>query len=243
MTITVTNEIDKTISVLSALGADRDLVANIEQLVERVTAAFRAGNKVLLAGNGGSAADAQHIAGEFVSRFNFDRPGLAAFALTVDSSVMTAIGNDYGYEKLFERQIQATGRPGDIFWAYSTSGRSPNILRALEAAGLRACSRSASRATGQAPRNARARGHLYRDPVGIDAQDPGRPSGLRPYCVWHGGRADLRMSAMLPCLILAGGLGTRLRPVLGSHAEGACVGRRRAVPRVDVAMVVAARRD
>ncbi|MGA7812318.1 D-sedoheptulose-7-phosphate isomerase [Caballeronia sp.] len=134
MTITVTNEIDKTISVLSALGADRDLVANIEQVVERVTAAFRAGNKVLLAGNGGSAADAQHIAGEFVSRFNFDRPGLAAFALTVDSSVMTAIGNDYGYEKLFERQIQATGRPGDIFWAYSTSGRSPNILRALEAA-------------------------------------------------------------------------------------------------------------
>ncbi len=69
-----------------------------------------------------------------MSRFNFDRPGLAAFALTVDSSVMTAIGNDYGYEKLFERQIQATGRPGDIFWGYSTSGRSPNILRALEAA-------------------------------------------------------------------------------------------------------------
>jgi len=94
----------------------------------------KSGNKVLLAGNGGSAADAQHIAGEFVSRFNFDRPGLAAFALTVDSSVMTAIGNDYGYEKLFERQIQATGRPGDIFWGYSTSGRSPNILRALEAA-------------------------------------------------------------------------------------------------------------
>jgi D-sedoheptulose 7-phosphate isomerase len=134
MTITITSEIDKTISVLSALGADRELVANIEQVVERVTAAFRAGNKVLLAGNGGSAADAQHIAGEFVSRFNFDRPGLAAFALTVDSSVMTAIGNDYGYEKLFERQIQATGRPGDIFWGYSTSGRSPNILRALEAA-------------------------------------------------------------------------------------------------------------
>ena len=134
MTITITSEIDKTISVLSALGADRELVVNIEQVVERVTAAFRAGNKVLLAGNGGSAADAQHIAGEFVSRFNFDRPGLAAFALTVDSSVMTAIGNDYGYEKLFERQIQATGRPGDIFWGYSTSGRSPNILRALEAA-------------------------------------------------------------------------------------------------------------
>jgi len=134
VTITVNNEIDKTISVLSALASDRALVQRIEQVAERVTAAFRAGNKVLLAGNGGSAADAQHIAGEFVSRFNFDRPGLAAFALTVDTSVMTAIGNDYGYEKLFERQIQATGRPGDIFWGYSTSGRSPNILRALEAA-------------------------------------------------------------------------------------------------------------
>jgi D-sedoheptulose 7-phosphate isomerase len=134
VTITVNNEIDKTISVLSALASDRALVQRIEQVAERVTAAFRAGNKVLLAGNGGSAADAQHIAGEFVSRFNFDRPGLAAFALTVDTSVMTAIGNDYGYEKLFERQIQASGRPGDIFWGYSTSGRSPNILRALEAA-------------------------------------------------------------------------------------------------------------
>ena len=134
MTINIASEIDKTISTLSALAADRQVIANIELVVERVTAALRAGNKILLAGNGGSAADAQHIAGEFVSRFNFDRPGLAAFALTVDTSVMTAIGNDYGYEKLFERQIQATGRPGDIFWGYSTSGRSPNILRALEAA-------------------------------------------------------------------------------------------------------------
>ncbi|MDN7874145.1 D-sedoheptulose-7-phosphate isomerase [Burkholderia aenigmatica] len=134
MTITVESEIRQTLSVLTALVSDRDQLARIEQVAERVTEALRAGNKILLAGNGGSAADAQHIAGEFVSRFNFDRPGLAAFALTVDSSVMTAIGNDYGYEKLFERQLQATGRPGDVFWAYSTSGRSPNILRALEVA-------------------------------------------------------------------------------------------------------------
>ncbi|RQS23223.1 SIS domain-containing protein [Burkholderia sp. Bp8998] len=134
MTISVKNEIEQTLSVLSGLLSDQEQVARIERVAEHVTTVLRAGNKVLLAGNGGSAADAQHIAGEFVSRFNFDRPGLAAFALTVDSSVMTAIGNDYGYEKLFERQIQATGRPGDIFWAYSTSGRSPNILRALEAA-------------------------------------------------------------------------------------------------------------
>ncbi|WP_321811200.1 MULTISPECIES: D-sedoheptulose 7-phosphate isomerase [unclassified Burkholderia] len=134
MTIGVKSEIEQTLSVLSGLLADHEQIARIERVAERVATAFRAGNKVLLAGNGGSAADAQHIAGEFVSRFNFDRPGLAAFALTVDSSVMTAIGNDYGYEKLFERQIQATGRSGDIFWAYSTSGRSPNILRALEVA-------------------------------------------------------------------------------------------------------------
>jgi D-sedoheptulose 7-phosphate isomerase len=134
MTMTVTGEIDKTLTVLQALMADNGLIQRVGEVAERITAAFRAGNKVLLAGNGGSAADAQHIAGEFVSRFNFDRPGLPAFALTVDTSVMTAIGNDYGYERLFERQIQASGRAGDVFWGYSTSGRSPNILRAFEAA-------------------------------------------------------------------------------------------------------------
>ncbi len=90
--------------------------------------------KILLAGNGGSAADAQHIAGELVSRFAFDRPGLAAMALTTDTSILTAIGNDYGYEKLFARQVQANGNPGDIFIGYSTSGNSSNILLALEEA-------------------------------------------------------------------------------------------------------------
>jgi D-sedoheptulose 7-phosphate isomerase len=135
MSLSVHGEITKTIAVMQSIIADDGLMERIERVAERITEAFRAGNKVLLAGNGGSAADAQHIAGEFVSRFLFDRPGLPAFALTVDTSVLTAIGNDYGYEKLFERQIQATGRAGDVFWAYSTSGRSPNILRALEAAG------------------------------------------------------------------------------------------------------------
>ena len=91
----------------------------------------KSGNKVLLAGNGGSAADSQHIAGELVSRFMFDRPGLPAIALTTDTSIITAIGNDYGYESLFSRQIQALGKSGDIFIAYSTSGKSPNILNAL----------------------------------------------------------------------------------------------------------------
>ncbi len=108
-----------------------------EQLAAAAAACIQSlknGGKVLLAGNGGSAADAQHIAGELVSRFNFDRPGLAAVALTTDTSILTAIGNDYGYEQLFARQVQALGRAGDIFIAYSTSGKSPNILHALKVA-------------------------------------------------------------------------------------------------------------
>jgi D-sedoheptulose 7-phosphate isomerase len=92
------------------------------------------GGKVLLAGNGGSAAQAQHMAGEFMGRFAFDRPGLPAIALTTDTSVLTAIGNDYGYESLFSRQVQAHGNKGDVFIGYSTSGQSPNILMAFEEA-------------------------------------------------------------------------------------------------------------
>jgi len=120
--------------LVQALLADRMLLAVVEQVVEACEHALRAGAKVLFAGNGGSAADAQHMAGEFVSRFHYDRPGMAAIALTVDSSVLTAIGNDYGYARVFARQIEALGRPGDVFFAYSTSGQSPNILHALHAA-------------------------------------------------------------------------------------------------------------
>jgi D-sedoheptulose 7-phosphate isomerase len=95
---------------------------------------LRAGGKVMLAGNGGSAADAQHIAGEFLSRLRFDRHPLPAIALTTDSSVLTAVGNDYGYEQVFERQLRGLGRKGDVFIAISTSGKSPNVLAALRAA-------------------------------------------------------------------------------------------------------------
>lgn len=130
----INNEIDKAISVFSNIRTNEDILAKVEICVAEICAALNNGNKILLAGNGGSAADAQHIAGEFVSRFNYDRPGLAAFALTVDTSILTAIGNDYGYEMLFARQIQATSRPGDIFWAYSTSGKSPNIITAMKTA-------------------------------------------------------------------------------------------------------------
>jgi len=99
-----------------------------------IHAALLSGRKLLIAGNGGSAADAQHIAGEFVSRFAFDRPALPSIALTTDTSVLTAIGNDYGFEHVFERQVRGLGQPGDVFLAISTSGQSKNIIVALRAA-------------------------------------------------------------------------------------------------------------
>ena len=119
---------------LAAAIADPNFVATLAAIVDRVAAALAAGNKVLLAGNGGSAADAQHLAGEILGRFNYDRAPVAAIALTTDSSILTAIGNDYGYERLFERQILGLGCAGDVFFAISTSGRSANILRAIDAA-------------------------------------------------------------------------------------------------------------
>jgi len=119
---------------LTRASDDPKLRAAIHGIVEVITGAFRAGHKLLIAGNGGSAADAQHIAGEFLSRLNFDRNPLPAIALTTDSSVLTAIGNDYGFERTFERQVRGLGKPGDVFIAISTSGRSPNILAALKAA-------------------------------------------------------------------------------------------------------------
>jgi D-sedoheptulose 7-phosphate isomerase len=115
-------------------AADRELVAAIVAIAGRVAQAIRGGGKLLLAGNGGSAADAQHIAAEFVGRFINDRAPLAAIALTTDTSALTAIGNDYGFDQVFERQIRALGRQGDVFVAISTSGRSPNIVAALKAA-------------------------------------------------------------------------------------------------------------
>jgi D-sedoheptulose 7-phosphate isomerase len=119
---------------LAAMAADSVLLAAVARAADACVAALRKGNKVLFAGNGGSAADAQHLAGELVSRFAYDRPGLPSFALTTDTSVLTAIGNDYGYEKLFARQIEAVGAAGDVFFGISTSGRSPNVLNALHAA-------------------------------------------------------------------------------------------------------------
>lgn len=101
---------------------------------DAIEKSLRADCKLLTAGNGGSAGDAQHIAGEFVSRLNYDRAPAASIALTTDTSVITAVGNDYGYDKVFERQVLALGRPGDVLLAISTSGRSPSILNAMRAA-------------------------------------------------------------------------------------------------------------
>jgi D-sedoheptulose 7-phosphate isomerase len=121
-------------SVTKAMAEDAALCAATERAAMMVVASLRAGGKLLLCGNGGSAADAQHWAGELVSRFHYDRPGLPAIALTTDTSIMTAIGNDYGYERLFARQVEALALPGDVLFALSTSGRSPNILAALRTA-------------------------------------------------------------------------------------------------------------
>lgn len=124
----------KTIETKQAILADTALQQRIVDAAEMCVNALKNGNKVMFAGNGGSAADAQHLAAEFVSRFNFDRPGLASIALTVDTSMLTAIGNDYGFELLFSRQVQANGQKGDVFFGISTSGNSGNIIKAVEQA-------------------------------------------------------------------------------------------------------------
>lgn len=111
-----------------------EFVDHVNLVAFRIVESVHAGGKVLLAGNGGSAADAQHIAAELVGRYRRDRVPLAAIALSTDTSVLTAIGNDYSFEEVFARQIRALGRPGDVFVAISTSGMSDNVLRAARAA-------------------------------------------------------------------------------------------------------------
>jgi len=122
------------LDVLARAAAEPGFGAAVLAIAQAVEQSLRAGGKVMLAGNGGSAADAQHIAGEFLSRLRFDRHPLPAIALTTDSSVLTAVGNDYGYDQVFERQLRGLGRTGDVFIAISTSGKSPNVLAALQAA-------------------------------------------------------------------------------------------------------------
>ena len=119
---------------LERASADRGFLSTVATIAKIIADAYRTGGKLLIAGNGGSAGDAQHIAGEFLSRYGMDRRPLPAIALTTDTSVLTAVGNDYGFEQVFERQVRGLGRRGDVFLALSTSGRSANVIAALRAA-------------------------------------------------------------------------------------------------------------
>ncbi|MDI9569151.1 MAG: D-sedoheptulose 7-phosphate isomerase [Pseudomonadota bacterium] len=111
-----------------------DNLSGIVRVVEMMTAALKAGNKIMIFGNGGSAADAQHLAAEFVNRFLIERPPLPAISLSADTSIITSIGNDYDFSEIFSKQIRALGQPGDVAWGISTSGRSRNVYKALEQA-------------------------------------------------------------------------------------------------------------
>ena len=128
------SSLQKSKAVVDELLTSQDIQGCIYAAIEMVVACFQNEKKLLFAGNGGSAADSQHMSAEYVSRFVFDRPGLPSIALTTDTSALTAIGNDYGFDKLFSRQIQALGAEGDVLFAYSTSGTSFNIIKGLEEA-------------------------------------------------------------------------------------------------------------
>ncbi len=131
--LTIDSYLDDSLAALTAFRADGVQRRVLADMADALVLAFQAGRKLLLCGNGGSAGDAQHIAGEVLGRLMYDRPALPALALTTDSSVMTAVSNDYGYDRVFERQVMGLGQPGDVLMALSTSGTSANIMRALEA--------------------------------------------------------------------------------------------------------------
>ena len=133
----VGTHLEQSLAALGRTAQDAALRATVRSIAADLVAALRSGNKLLIIGNGGSAADAQHIAAEIVGRYKQDRPAYAAIALTTDTSALTAIANDYGFEQVFARQVEGLGQRGDVLLALSTSGRSPNILAALRAARAR----------------------------------------------------------------------------------------------------------
>lgn len=130
----ITNELDKAITVFQAIRGDAQLLGEIERVGAMCSASINAGGKIMFCGNGGSAADSQHLAAELIGKLAFDRDALPGLALTVDSSALTAIGNDYGYELVFSRQVHGLGLKGDVLIGFSTSGRSKNVVRAMEMA-------------------------------------------------------------------------------------------------------------
>jgi D-sedoheptulose 7-phosphate isomerase len=127
----VRKQLNDSIATFQNVLADNDLIQTVVEAGEKTAKAMLDGRKLMIAGNGGSAADAQHLVAEFVSRLTVDRPALRAIALTTDTSILTAIGNDYSYDNVFERQIEALGQEGDVFMGISTSGNSKNILKGL----------------------------------------------------------------------------------------------------------------
>lgn len=131
---TIESIIEDSIDVKQKLASDPKLIGSIQKIVDEVVKAFAAGNKVLFCGNGGSAADAQHLAAEFSGRFYFDRKPLYAEALHVNTSFLTAVGNDYSYDEVYSRMITGIGRKGDVLFGISTSGNSKNVVNALNKA-------------------------------------------------------------------------------------------------------------
>jgi len=134
MKASIIDLLQESVAVKQQYLNDSAEIEKLEQLAQLCISALQQGNKILLAGNGGSASDAQHIAAELVGRFETQRPGLAAYALNTNASSMTAIANDFSYDHIFARQLQALGRKGDVFLGFSTSGNSPNVVNAIEQA-------------------------------------------------------------------------------------------------------------
>src|SRR5262249_51830529 len=130
----IQRELERAHAVLESIREDHLIGIQIAELADQCAAALGRNKKIMIAGNGGSAADAQHWAGELVGRFYYDRPALAGVALTTDTSILTAVANDYAYDYVFARQVEAIGSPGDVLIALSTSGRSKNVIRAIETA-------------------------------------------------------------------------------------------------------------
>lgn len=130
----IATEVRKSIALASKIEADKDLLATVARVGKLCGAAIRSGGKVMFCGNGGSAADCQHLAAEIVGRLNLDRPAMAGLALTTDTSALTAIGNDFGFEQIFARQVAGLGRAGDVLVGITTSGNSKNVVAALRTA-------------------------------------------------------------------------------------------------------------
>lgn len=127
-------EVSRSVEVMQAILADTALIETVDRIAVAITQAIANGGKVMFCGNGGSAGDSQHLAAELVGKLVFDRPAMAGMALTVDTSALTAVGNDFGYEYVFSRQVEGLGRTGDVLVGISTSGRSKNVVKAMESA-------------------------------------------------------------------------------------------------------------